>query len=87
MKIKENTVYKNRVGEIVRVTYIEEMDILYPVDIVGITNPADTYEVTIDGFYGADQRIVDGVEVIKTSINDEDLVTELTQKEYPEMYL
>ena len=85
MKITENMFYKTRKGDIVQVVYVEEMDVLYPVDV--LTEDGDMYTVTLDGFLGADCYQENGVEIINNSINDDDLVEELPKAEFPELYL
>ena len=85
MEMTENTYYKTRKGETVQVIWIDDMDILYPVDVRG--EFGDLYTVTIDGYLGAEIGHKDGQEFVNNNINDDDLVEELSKAEFPELYL
>ena len=73
--------YRNRRGDIVNIVWTEQMDVTYPV-YVKIISTQETYQTTI-----AYQTTIEGFFTDTEELNELDIVEELTQSKYPELYL
>ena len=70
----ENDFYKNRKGDIVKVIYITDMEVLYPIEVQNIKT-SSIYKVTESAEYN------------HLKPDELDLVKHLPKNKHPELYL
>ena len=76
--------YLTRAQDIVQVDYIEEMDILYCIDVTPVDPKDEPYTTTRDGHFTFDGLVPEEFIEIENGL---DLVEYLPKRDYPELYL
>ena len=76
--------YLTRAQDIVKVDYIEEMDITYCVDVTPVDTKDEPYTTTRTGHWSFDDSAPKEFIEIENGL---DLVEYLAKRDYPELYL